>query len=179
MSKEIVNYLVPVLVMGILFWRLSRQKNGRRVKPSRLWIRPAVIALFLAAALLTTPLPDALGLAIYAASAAAGLGIGYLLARHQTLTLDPETGRITSKMSPVGIALFGGLFMARYVFRMVMTGGQAPDKLAEHSAQIMLYTDAGLFFVLAMVAAQAWEIWRRTRPLLKEHASRQTGSGAE
>lgn len=180
MSKEIVSYIIPILVMGVVVWRLSRQANGRPVRPSRLWIRPAVIGLFLAVLFATTPVrQDALGMAVLAGAAAAGAGLGFLLARHQALTLDPATGKITSKMSPVGIALFAVLYMARYAFRMVMTGGQAPDKIAAHSAQIMLYTDAGLLLVFALVSAQAWEIWRRAKPLLQEHAARQNGPAVE
>ncbi len=158
---------------AVLIWRLSRQQKGRPVKPSRLWIRPAIIGALLALAFLHPPAITPLSLEIFAAAAVLGLGFGYFLARHQHFTLDPETGKITSKMSPFGMMLFVGLFAARTIFRLVTTGGQAPDKLMAHSDQILLYTDAGLFFVFALVSAQAWEIWRRTKPMLDEHAARQ------
>jgi hypothetical protein len=131
-----------------------------------------MIAVFMAAALATSALPNLIGLALLALAAAVGIGVGYLLARHQAFSLDPATGVITSKTSPFGVILFVGLFAARYVFRMLMAGGQAPGKVVAHSAQIALYTDAGLLFLLGMVCAQAWEIWRRTKPLVVEHAAR-------
>jgi hypothetical protein len=172
MIKQLVPYLAPVLVLAIVIWRLSRQQSGRPVKPSRLWIRPAILALALVLAFLRPPALTPFTLAVFAAVIAAGVVLGYVLASHQTLSLDPATSTITSKMSPVGIALFVALFAARYAFRIVTTAGQAPDKLMAHSAQIMFYTDAGLLFVLALVSAQAWEIWRRTRPMLAEHAAK-------
>jgi len=172
MLKQYLPYIVPLLVLALVMWRMSRSMQGRPVKPSRLWIRPALIAAFMAAALATSPLPDPLGLALLALAAAIGIGLGYLLARYQAFTLDPATGVITSKTSPFGVILFVGLFAARYAFRMLILGGQAPGKLAAHSTQIALYTDIGLLFLLGLVCAQAWEIWRRTRPLVVEHAVR-------
>jgi len=172
MSRSIVGYLVPILVMAVVIWRMSRQSNGRPLSPSRLWIRPAILALLLALAALHPPKLTLLTLGVLPGAAILGLVLGYVLASHQALTIDLETGKITSKMSPVGMALFVGLFAARYALRMVLAGGQAPDRLTAHSGQILLYTDAGLVFVLALVSAQAWEIWRRTRPLVAQHAAK-------
>lgn len=179
MSNQVLSYLVPVLAMGIIVWRLSRQQKGRPVKPSRLWIRPAILLLLLGLVALHPPKLTPLTLGVLLGAAAAGIVVGYVMASHQALTIDPDTGKITSRMSPVGMILFLGLFVARYAFRIVFTGGQAPDRLAAHSDQILLYTDAGLLFVLAMVSAQSWEIWRRTRPLLAEHAARQAAAKAD
>jgi hypothetical protein len=179
MLKQLLPYLTHVLVLAVMTWRLSRQNAGRPVKPNRLWIRPAILAMLLGFTFLHPPVLSVLSVAAFAAAMVAGGVLGYVLASHQALTIDPATGKITSKMSPIGIALFIGLFAGRYAFRMLITGGQAPDKLMAHSAQITLYTDVGLFFVLALVAAQAWELWRRTRPLVAEHAARTAGNSAE
>lgn len=171
MNQELIRYLVPVLVMAIVVWRMMRRAQGQPIKPSRLWIRPAMLAVLLALAFLHPPALTLLALAVFLAAAVLGAGFGYLTARHQTLTIDPATGTITSKTSPVGIALFVGLFAVRYVFRMVVQGGQAPDRLMAHSDQFLMWTDAGLIFVLALVSAQAWEIWRRAKPLADGHAA--------
>jgi hypothetical protein len=172
MPKEFVAYVVPILIVGLVLWRASRAMKGRSVTLSRLWIRPTIIAVLMAVAFATSPLPDGIALAIFLAAAAVGLGVGYLLASHQTLAIDPASGRITSHMSPVGTVLFIGLFAARYGFRIMTTGvDEVPGRFGAHSGQIMLYTDAGLVFLLALVSAQAWETWRRMRPLLAEHAA--------
>jgi hypothetical protein len=172
MLKQYLPYIIPLLVLGVVLWRTSRAMKGRPVKPSRLWIRPAIVAVFMATALATSPLPNLFGLGVLALAGAVGVSAGYLLARHQAFTLDSATGVITSTTSPFGVFLFVGLFAVRYVFRTMMEGGRAPGKLAAHSTQIALYTDAGLLFLLGLVCAQAWEIWRRTRPLVVEHAAR-------
>lgn len=179
MQKEIATYLVPVIVMAIVAVRMMRQSKGRPLKPSRLWIRPAILAVFLALAFVHPPALTVLSLAIFATAAGTGVALGYILASHQQLTIDPVTGRITSKTSPVGIALFLGLFAARYVFRMVTLGGQAPDRLMAHSDQVLMWTDAGLLFVLGLVSAQAWEIWRRAKPLIDGHAAKKAESQVE
>jgi len=173
MIKQLVPYIAPVLVIAIMAWRLSRQSAGRPLSPSRLWIRPVILLALLALTFLHPPALTLVSLAAFAGALVTGAVLGYVLAGHQALTLDPATGKITSKMSPVGMALFIGLFAARYAFRLLVTGGQAPDPVAAHSAQIGLYTDVGLFFLLALVCAQAWELRRRTRPLLAEHAAAQ------
>jgi hypothetical protein len=176
MPKEIATYLLPIVVLAIVGLRMMRQSRGRPLKPSRLWIRPAILAVFLAIAFSHPPTLTLLSIAIFASAAVLGVGLGYVLASHQHLTIDPVTGTITSKTSPVGIALFLGLFAARYVFRMVTLGGQAPDRLMAHSDQVLMWTDAGLFFVLGLVSAQAWEIWRRVKPLLDGHAAKKAES---
>lgn len=176
MQKEIANYIFPLIIMAIVAWRMVRQSRGRPLKPSRLWVRPAMLAVLLAIAFLHPPALTLLSITIFTTAAAAGVALGYVLASHQHLTIDPATGTITSKMSPVGIALFVGLFGARYVFRMVILGGQAPDRLMAHSDQVLMWTDAGLLFVLGLVSAQAWEIWRRAKPLLDGHAAKKAES---
>jgi len=177
MLKQLVPYIVSVLVFALLAWRMSRNARGRALNPSRLWIRPAILAALLALSFLHPPQITVIALGELAAAAAAGGLFGYVLASHQALTLDPATGRITSRMSPIGVVLFLCLFAARFVFRMLVTGGDAPEKVMAHSDQIQFYTDVGLIFVLALVGAQAWELWRRTRPMLAEHAARQPEPG--
>lgn len=172
MLKQIAPYIGPLIIVAVLAWRMSGAMKGRAVKPWQLWIRPALIAVLMVLMLASTRLPDLLGLSLYAVAAAAGAGSGYLLARHQELALNPVSHKIISKTSPIGVILFIILFLARYAFKMMVGGGQAPDKLTAHSGQIALYTDAGLLFLLALVSAQAWEIWRRTRPLMAEKAVR-------
>jgi len=172
MLKQYLPYLAPLIAVVILGLRMRRSLKGRPLNPSRLWIRPALIGTFMVVALATSPLPDLMGLAGMAVAAVVGVGVGYLLARHQAFTLDPETHKIIITTSPFGTILFIGLFAARYAFKIWTTGGQAPGKVMAHSAQITLYTDIGLLFVLAFVAAQAWETWRRTRPLAAERAAR-------
>ena len=173
MLKTDLPYLIPILVLGLIAWRAKKSMAGRAVKPSQLWIRPLIIAVVMLLVFATSPMPAPLGFAFFIVAAAAGIGVGYFLARHQEFSIDPVTGRITSRTSPLGVILFVGLFALRYVIKLAITGGQAPDKMMAHSAQFVLYTDIGLFFALGVVAAQAWETWRRIKPLAAAHAAAQ------
>lgn len=179
MQTELLRYLVPLVVIAIVGWRMMGRMQARPLKPSRLWIRPAMLAAFLALAFLHPPALSPQTVGIFAAAALLGVGLGYLMSRHQHLTVDEATGTLTSRMSPVGMALFLLLFAGRYALRMAVQGGEAPGKLMAHSDQVMMWTDAGLIFVLALVSAQAWEISRRANRLLADHAASKSVSPAQ
>ncbi len=134
--------------------------------------------IFLGLSFLHPPALTAVSLALFAAAAVVGTGLGYVLASHQTLTIDSATGTITSKISPIGIVLFLGLFVVRFGMRAAVTGGQPSQGFAHQSAAVLMYTDAGLLFVLGLVTAQAWETWRRAKPLLDGHAAEKAKQGA-
>lgn len=179
MRTDLLRYLIPVIVIAVLALRVRGRMQARPLKPSRLWIRPVLLAVVLALTFLHPPALTLQALGIFAAAAVLGVGLGYLLSRHQHLTVDQATGTLISKMSPIGMALFLLLFAARFGIRMVVQGGQAPDKLMAHSGQVMMWTDAGLILLLAMVLAQAWEIWRRAKRLLADHAASKLAEPAE
>lgn len=179
--KHIAPYIGPVLIFALVVWRMRRASVGRPLKPNRLWIRPAILCVFLALALLHPAAITPMSVTIVAVAAAVGVVLGYVLASHQHLTVDAATGAITSKMSPVGMAVFLALFAARYAVRTMMTGGDpaqaaAPGPQSDH---LLLYTDAAMFFALGLVAAQAWETWRRAKALLAANAPKKPESLAE
>lgn len=179
MLKQFVPLIGPILVLAIVAWRLSRASRGRPVKPNRLWIRPTVLGLFLGLAFLHPAAITPLSIAIVLVAALAGVVLGYILACHQKLTIDPVSGAITSKMSPVGMVVFLGLIAVRYGVRMMVSGGEADVPGQAPSEAILLYTDAALVFAFGLVAAQAWEIWRRAKALIVEIAPKMPESGGE
>src|SRR5262249_40621882 len=99
---------------------------------------------------------------LFAVGAMAGVGAGYLRALHQEFSIDPETGNVMAKGTPIAAVLFIGLFVVRYALDYMIKGG---ERVPAHSAQLLLYTDTMMIFAFAMAAASAWEIWRRTRGL--------------
>lgn len=179
MRTEMLRYLIPVIVIAVLALRMRGRMQARPLKPSRLWIRPVILAVLLALTFLHPPALTLQAIGIFTASAVLGVALGYLMSRHQHLTVDQATGTLTSRTSPIGMALFLLLFAGRFVVRIAVEGGQAPDKLMAHSGQVMMWTDAGLIFVLALVSAQAWEISRRAKLLLADHAASKLTSPAQ
>src|SRR6185437_11098008 len=111
--NQFAPYLVPLLVVAILARRAFRAQAPRRIRPSTLWIGPVYIALAMGLVLWTSPKPDMFGLGLFAIGAALGGVIGYFRALHQEFSIDPETGNVMSKASPVATILFIGLFVVR------------------------------------------------------------------
>jgi hypothetical protein len=132
----------------------------------------------MALVLAQSPMPGAFGTMLFIIGAAIGGGVGYLRARHQEFSVDPETGNVMSRATPIASLLFIGLFLVRYALNYWMQGGAAPSALEVRSAELMLYTDTMLFFAFAMVTVSAWEVWRRTRPLVVEHRAVKETVGA-
>jgi hypothetical protein len=168
--QQVVPYLIPILAVAVVAARAWRAQKPQPVKPSRLWIRPVVLAVFLVLALSTAPMPDLVGIALFAGAGVAGLGAGYLRALHQEFSIDPETGAVMSKATPLGSALFGVVLVLRFMLKTWMNGGvQTQVTTVAKGAHLLLYSDAMLIFLIAMVGASAWEVWRRTRPLIAAH----------
>lgn len=171
--KELLPYLGPLLIIALVASRFFRAQKPQRIKPGRLWIGPLIVAVPMAFVLWSAPRTDILAVALFAAALLIGLGLGYLRALHQKFSIDPETGNVMSQASPIAMIIFVGLFMVRFALNRWMNQGASPTMGTPPSPQLLLYTDAMLFFAFGMVSASAWEIWRRTRPLVVEHRAAQ------
>jgi hypothetical protein len=163
-------YLLPLIVVALIARRAFREQP-RRIRPATLWIGPVYVAAAMVLILWTSPAPGFAGIALFAAAALLGGAIGYFRALHQKFSIDPDTGNVMSTATPIASILFIGLFLVRYALNWWVRGGAAPATLQTKSASLMLYTDTMLFFAFAMVSVSAWEVWRRTRPLILAHKS--------
>lgn len=164
--KDLAPYIVPMLIVALVARRVVGRSKLQRVRPNRLWIGPFYIAAAMGLTMWNSP-PKAgpLGIALFAGAALIGAVVGYFRALHQAFSIDPETGEIMSKASPIGSLIFVGVFMVRFALNYWIRGGPKPDMMKPPSPEVLLYTDAMLFFALGMVTASAWEVWRRTRGL--------------
>lgn len=167
--KDLLPFLAPALILVLVARRFFRAQKPQRIRPNRLWIGPVIVALPMALVLWTAPRTDLLAVALFAVALAVGLGFGYLRALHQTFSIEPETGNVMSQASPIGMVIFIGIFALRYMLNSWMHQGTSPVAGKPPSPELLLYTDAMLFFAFGMVSATAWEVWRRTRPLVIEH----------
>jgi len=174
--QHLLPYLGPVLIVALVARRLIRNAP-QKVKPSRLFIAPAIIVLAVAVTFAMTPLPGPLWIAGFALALAAGGIAGYLMTHHQEFSIDYETGEITSRATPIGLILVGGLFAVRFGLKYVTNGGNpyGPPNL-HPSATAIGWTDMGIMFALGLVLARAATTWLRTRPLIAAHKGKQDGS---
>jgi hypothetical protein len=168
MWKAVTPFIVPLIIVAFLARRVMRAQRAQRIRPSRLWIAPVYVAVAMSLVLATGHMPPPYAFALFAVATAIGAVVGYLRAKHQIFSIDPATGNVMSKASPVATMLFIGLFVVRFGLNFYMRGGMAsPGGVGQaQGAHLILYTDAMLFFAFAMLAVSAWEIWRRTRPLV-------------
>jgi hypothetical protein len=167
--KDLTPYIVPLLIAALFARRILSQPKERRIRPGYLWIAPAYVAAMMALLLSQTPMPGAFAMLLFAVAAAIGIVVGYLRALHQEFSIDPATGNLMSKASPLGAIIFLGVFVVRYALNLWMHGGKMPSGAEKMTPELLTYTDAMLFFAFAMVAASAFETWRRTRPLVAGH----------
>ena len=173
-GNQYLQYIGPAIIVIVIARRLLRAQEPRRIRPGLLWIQPTILLAGMIALFAGTPVQlSVFSIAIFVVGAIAGATVGYFRALHQEFSIDPETGNVMSKATPLGSLLFLGIFLVRFAMNSWMKGGQQTDMAHPPSANVMLYTDATLFFAFAMVAATAWEIWRRTRPIVAEHRAGQ------
>ena len=156
-------YLTPLLVLGLILWRGLRP---RTLRVERMWIAPAVILLMFGMMLSQMPPPRPTMIAAGLAALAVGAGAGWWRGRTTTITVDPQTHVLTSKVSPVGVLLLMGLFVARYALRDFAQGHAAWMHL--RPAEI---TEVFLLFAVGLVCAQRLEMWLRASRMLGEARS--------
>jgi len=177
MWKEIGPYAVPLAVLALILWRGIKAKP-RKVSLRRIWIRPVVAIVAIGAVLTTAPLPGPLAIAGMGAGLMAGLGAGWLRARHMAFTVDSETGTLTSTATPIGTILVVVLFAARFLLKLAFPQMAHVNTGHHISANALLWTDIGLLFSAGMVWGRAITMWLRARPLLEAHRAGSVG-GAE
>jgi hypothetical protein len=180
--KFLGPYIVPAVVVIIMARRLMNNKP-RKVKTSRMFILPLVVAVATAATLYSSPLPGAQWLFVYAGALIAGGIVGFLSAHHQEFSLDYDTGEIMSKATPVGTILVAALFAARFGLKFLLpqingspydAKSYAPDsplpRIPHHATGAILgWADAGIIFSAAMLIARAATTYLRAAPLIAEH----------
>ena len=173
MHRDLGPYLVPLLIVGMVALRLIRNRP-RKVKPNRLFIMPAFIALAAALTLSQAGWPSLAWMAADVLAAVLGAGVGYLSARHREFTLDAESGEIMSRATPIGTIIFAALFAVRFGLKLAfpqLNGGAtpyaAPPAQFHATASVIAWTDAGLIFSTAMLIASAATTWLRTRHLVE------------
>lgn len=151
-------YLVPLIAIGIIVLRGVRT---RTLQIERMWIMPALVLATVAMSLSAQPPSRFAILAIDIGALGAGLGFGWWRGRTTTISIDPATHALTSRASPLGMALIAGLFLIRFALR---------DYAATHAAEWHVrpaeLAEIFLLFAAGLVCAQRLEMWIRARGLL-------------
>jgi hypothetical protein len=161
-------YIVPVIFLAIFARRLIKNEP-RKVRVGGLLL---ILPLFLGAAVVTTlayaPMPPLFWIVGYVVALALGAGVGFLTTHHQEFTVDPATGNVMSRATPIGTILIVVLFALRFGLKLIFPQMNAPAG-AHPSADVLAWTDAGLIFSTGLMIARAATTWFHARPLIAAH----------
>lgn len=153
------TYLGPMIVIALVAWRATRT---RTLRVERMWIVPALILVGVGMSLRAQGAPTGALLGAEAIALILGGALGWWRGRTTTITVDPATHALTSRASPIGLLLIGGLFLVRVGLR-----GYASTHAAQWHVTPLQVADVFLLFAVGLVCAQRIEMWIRARRLLE------------
>lgn len=162
------NWWIAPLILLLVIYRIRRSSQERALKIERLWVIPALLLIAGAVTIWQTPIAG-LGWLWLIPTFAVGAALGYWRGRFTVVTIDPETHKLTSRTSAVGLYLVIGVLAIRIALRAFV----AAEASAMH-LNVALFTDAFLIFAVGLIAAQRLEIWIRARKLLTQARAART-----
>lgn len=179
MLKELGPYIGPILVLLIVIRRAGR---ARRIRTSNMWVIPALAVLATGSTLAREPFPSVVAIGLFVLAAIAGAMIGYFRALHLNISLNRETGQVSSQPTQLGTILMVAFMALRMGLELYFNGKvnvaafvgpsipHAPN-LPMHGVDLFRLTDAALIFSTAMMIVQRIEIWRRADALRADFRS--------
>jgi hypothetical protein len=150
-------YLIAVLVLAMVVRRSLRHQT---IKVDRMWVIPALLVVAAVMTLSQNPPTDPAIIAGLVVAALIGAGVGWQRGRLTRISLDPETGVLTSKASPAAVILIVAIFALRFGLRFYLQ--EHPTK----GTGAVAATDALLLFGVGMIAVARIEMWIRCRRLM-------------
>ncbi|HWY62248.1 MAG TPA: hypothetical protein VNW15_10145 [Rhizomicrobium sp.] len=165
MTPQTLSIVIPILIiLPLLYFRLSRMMKPQRLKLRNLWIRPAIM-IFAAGSLLAASPPQVPDLIWFALAAAAGAGGGWYWGKLTQLHLHPEDGTLMSSGSQAGMIVLVLLI----VFRLGMRAGIGLEAEALH-VNAALLTDVFIVFTALLFSVRGLEIFLRAQAMMKTPA---------
>lgn len=152
------NSLLPLLGPAIgLAFILLRSRRLRVIHVRRLWVVPSLLLLAAAAALTSQGAPPLMLILGLLAATAVGVAAGLWRGGQKRLAFD-DAGRIVSRSSPVEIAFL--LFVV-----LLRTASRQAGVAADLPVDPIVLTDVMLAFMVGLVCAERYRLYRRCRAL--------------
>jgi len=153
------TYLAPLMVLGVAALRTLRP---RKLRIERMWIMPVLILLAVALSLRAQGPQDIQLMIAEAFAFGLGGGVGWWRGRTTNIMIDPGTHDLSSRASPIGLALIAGLVLIRFALR-----NYADGHLHELHVTPVQVADVFLLFAAGLICVQRLEMWLRARRLLR------------
>lgn len=158
------NSLTAYVVMGvaiilIIALRLRRLGRERPLRLDGLWVLPAIYLGIMAVAFAEAP-PDATDWTLIGIGVVLGGLAGWTRGRTISITVDPATGTLNQRASPLALILLVVLIAVRYGLR-TLAHEAAPVHLSATTI-----VDAFLALAFGLIALQRLEMLWRGRKLL-------------
>ncbi len=160
-AAQLYASIIAIAVgVAIVIWR---NRRPQKLQMERLWVRPTLFALIIAASLAASPAPlTAVSIGLFFISMAVGAGLGWQRGRFMRIEVDPETHAVTSRASVVGVVFIVVILAIRMVLRESALQGRV-----SLGVPAIAITDALLLLLGAMIITQNLEMWLRARGLLE------------
>jgi Na+/H+ antiporter NhaD/arsenite permease-like protein len=157
-----ISYASTGVVVGlVLFFRLRRLNQERRLKLEWMWVLPAMMVLATLALLMQFP-PHGLEWLWLGLVFAVGAGIGWMRGKLIPISIDPETHLLNTKPSPAALLFLLGLFVARFALRSVLDSHAEAMHLS-----VALLTDGFVVLGVSLFSISRLEMALRAWALLK------------
>jgi len=163
MNPQALRIVIPILViLPILYLRMSRMMKPRRLKLRSLWLRPAVMIVAAGTLLASSP-PPLSDVPWFVLAAAIGIGGGWYWGKLTRLHLHPEDGTLMSSGSQAAMIVLVLLL----ALRLGMRAGIGLEAAALHVNSALL-TDIFIVFTALLFSVQGLEIFLRARRMMIE-----------
>ena len=168
------NFILPaiLLLLALRIWRTGGRE--RRIRASRLWILPAIVSVLIGVGLISQPVTlsfltvDSLVVAFVA-----GFGFGWLRGRTTHISVDPESGELRARSTPVALVMIAALILVRLTARDWLNANAEAWQI-EPAAIV----DGFLLFGMGLVIGWRVEMMLRCRRLMSDGAE-DTNDAAE
>ena len=161
-NQKMISYAIyGVIIALVIFFRMRRLTQERRLKLELMWIMPALMVAAMIALFLQFP-PHGMDWLWLGAVFAVGAAIGWWRGKLVPIAIDPETHILNTKPSPAALIFLLGLFVVRFGLRAYLESQASALHLS-----IALLTDGFVVLAVGLFAVSRLEMALRAWGLLK------------
>lgn len=161
MTQGIINILIAAAVVGLVVFRVSRE---RKFPIGSLWVFPAILVALGIFDIVMTGVSSPLDILYMVLAFAAGGAFGWYQGIHSTVRVDKAARAVFLKTSPIGVALFvaalafrfGARYMSGSFSSSAMDSGHLPPAVALTSAITLIFA-VGLITGLRFYVKQKYD----------------------